>query len=319
MPTVQEPGEKQRTAPTPRGGTGFGSGGGFGGGFGGGGSGFFGAPGQDTFSGSLGTMNQLRRKMVMGPNGPIMVTNSPLTADNVPIMASPGEMVMNNGVTQIPGMMELLAALNQLGVQHLAFGGMVRPQVGGFQRPGMGGGQMAPQASVNASGARPVGTPRPTAAPQAPAPPVANTGATGTGRPNPWGDAPLAPGSTNPGDEWMNRISELMKQFGQGGWFSPGGSPQLMAAVQKQALDTANAQNQQAMTQAKLMGLDPGQAGSYAAEAALRGQGNVADAMSNATLSQLLNSQQFGQGLLGQMYGNNAQAWLAQLAKWMQG
>lgn len=98
------------------GGTGVGGGGGFGGAFGGGGSGFLGSerglsPG--TPFGSM-VMNQRRRQM-MGPNGAVPITYSPMKADTVPAMLSPGEFVVNNRSMQIPGVPEMLHQINAAG------------------------------------------------------------------------------------------------------------------------------------------------------------------------------------------------------------
>lgn len=329
-----------------------------GGGFGGSGSGFFGsgvgAVGVEGFGGWP------KRKLVRGPNGDISVSLSPLTSDNVPIMASAGETVMNNGVTQmIPGAKEQLDALNRQGAQLLALGGHIAPVAGGspayeagrqmgmMMRQGrqamacggevkpqgyafggvvrqQGGYQRTPQMPLGAP-RMPVqpqttvgATPRPGAAPMAPPAPNVGPGPVNSGMgPNPWQEAPISPGSPNPGDEWMNRISALLRDWGRQGAFDMNGNPALMAALRSEATTNADALRRRAALNADALGLDAGQRGSYAMQSDLNTQGGVANTLNDAVLKQLLGQQSFGQGLLGKMYDANTQAWLAQLTKWM--
>ena len=68
----------------------------------------------------------------------------------------------------------------------------------------------------------------------------------------------------------------------------------------------ARQQNQMA-----LGGMDAGQAGSYAMQQQLRGQGDIANALNSAQLGQLQAQDKFGRDLFGQVSGFNADAWKA--------
>lgn len=311
-----------------------------GGGFGGSGSGFFGSQMPGVGIDGFGVWP--KRRMVKGPNGDIPVSLSPLSSsqDTVPAMLSPGEFVVNRNSVAMPGVKPMLEALNMAGggsvpggspayeagrrlgmqmrgAQGYAYGGQVRPQIGG-----MGTRQMPlrtprmpaqPQTTYGT-------TPRQGAAPLAPTPPFVGQAPVNPGSGvNPWQDAPITPGSTNPGDEWMNRILQMLRGYGQSGAFDPGGSPTLMAALRGEATSNADALRRRAAMNADVLGLDAGQRGSYAMQTDLNTQGGVANVLNDATLKQLLGQQQFGQNMLGNMTNAQAQAWLAQLTKWMGG
>ena len=321
-----------------------------GGGFGGSGSGFFGsgvgAVGVEGFGGWP------KRKLVRGPNGDIQISLSPLDSsqDTVPAMLSPGEFVVNRNSVAMPGVKPMLEQLNmagggavpggspayeagrQMGMmmrqgrQAMACGGEVKPQgyaFGGVVRQ-QGGYQRTPQMPLGAprmpvQPQTTVGvTPRPGAAPMAPPAPNVGPGPVNSGMgPNPWQEAPISPGSPNPGDEWMNRISALLRDWGRQGAFDMNGNPALMAALRSEATTNADALRRRAALNAQALGLDAGQRGSYAMQSDLNTQGGVANTLNDAVLKQLLGQQSFGQGLLGKMYDANTQAWLAQLTKWM--
>ena len=168
-----------------------------------------------------------------------------------------------------------------------------------------------PQTTVGA-------TPRPGAAPIGPPAPNVGPGPVNSGTaPNPWQEAPISPGSPNPGDEWMNRISALLRDWGRQGAFDMNGNPALMAALRSEATTNADALRRRAALNAQALGLDAGQPGSYAMQSDLNTQGGVANTLNDAITRQLLANNQNQWGLLNSMYGNNAQAWLAQLTKWM--
>ena len=103
---------------------------------------------------------------------------------------------------------------------------------------------------------------------------------------NPWGV-----GETTAG---------LLNQYLNSGAFGPNGNQGLMDAVQHQALLNGDALRQSAYNSANLYGGDPGQSAYAAIQGNLNSQGGVANAMSQAQLQQLMNQQQFGQGLYTQ-------------------
>lgn len=345
---------------TPPGGTGITPGGGFGA------TGFFGAergaPLGDFFGSGPGM--RPKRRVVMGPNGPISVAASPMSSDTVPAMLTPGEGVLNVGAMQQPGMTDFLQAANQQGVKQMSEGGMVGGGIdkemilkllhllldddggedvqgfawGGMVRPQMGGGMRQQAPTAPRMPAQPLGVSQasgtqpnlfggslnrfmrgsrgiaPGAMPQ-----VGPLTGPSTTPDNPWGNDPFAPGSQNPGDENMARIWKMLQGFGEFGSFSPEGSKGLMDAVRGEATSNADALRRRAAMNADVQGLDAGQKGAYAMQSDLNTQGDVAKTLNNATLQQLLGQQQFGQNMLGKAYDANTQAWLARLASWMKG
>ena len=240
-----------------------------------------------------------------------------MTSDTVPAMLTPGEFVVNRQATQLPGVRPALESLNGYAsggevmdydrvsqllapVLHMAYGGWV-PQTGGFNT-----GARAPGGASSSSGNM-FDAMRTRKLP----------GRGPVGRPI---DEPLTgPTTTSFADlnPDLGRMFELLKKYQQGGWFDPGGSPEMMRMVEERARGTAQAQGAQAQTNARLLGLDAGQSGSYQAEAALRGQTGVAKALSDARLAQLQNSQQFGQGLYNTLGGMSIQEYMAKLSEWL--
>ena len=371
------------------GGTGIGGGGGFGGAFGGGGSGFL-AGGGGSLGGDL-MGGPMKRKFVMGANGQIPLSYTPLKSqDTVPAMLSPGEYVVNNRAMQMPGAQEFVAALNAAGngghyaeggpvgggmmldqdtlrlllqlltrfaggetegpeqesedgpqgVQHFAWGGMARPQQGGFSAPQMpsggqyGGGmgsqsgraQFAPQGASSGLSRIPTMQPmgRRMAGPN-PVNPALNPPPGGytpgvtpqLGVPGDWG---INQGTNAPGtmDIWnlpgMQQMRDLLNQYGAGGAFSPEGSRALMNSVQANATSNADAMRARQQNQLALGGMDAGQAAAMKQMQDLRGQGDVANALNSAQSGLLMNQQQFAQGLLGQMSQAQLADYMAQLA-----
>lgn len=352
--------------------TGVGGGGGFGGAFGGGGSGFLGSGGS-SFGGDM--LGPQKRRFIQGANGQIPLTYTPMKAqDTVPAMLSPGEYVVNNRATAMPGAQEFLAALNAagngghyaeggpvpngmmldqdtlrlllqllskfagqgemeqenegqgqpMGVQHFAWGGMAQPQQGGFnkmpsiapQMPQnrMAGGGMGSQA--RRPGNAPVGRPAQPIGPM-PSNPV-NSQMPGLGGTTPQMGVPgqFGPGFGGAGDTtgqngYIQSLYDLLNQYGATGMFSPEGDPRMMRAVQDQATSNADAMRARQQNQMALGGMDAGQAGSYAMQQQLRGQGDIANALNQAQLGQLQAQQQFGRDLFGNVTNFNADAWKA--------
>jgi len=123
FPTVDEDGLPTKgTSGTPGGFTGGGGGGPGGGsfGFGGGGLGVAFAPGG--MRGVFGVDGQQRRRLGM-PAVPGVTPGAPQPSDTVPAMLTPGEIVMNNGVTSDPQLAQALTHLNMMGAQR-----MMQPQ-----------------------------------------------------------------------------------------------------------------------------------------------------------------------------------------------
>jgi hypothetical protein len=90
------------------------------------------------------------------------------------------------------------------------------------------------------------------------------------------------PGSS-PGWNEESIARYLLGLYGQNGSFSPQGSQALLQSVEDRARRRAEGMGTSARTQAYLSGYDPGQTGSYVAEARLRGNQSTADAVNNAT------------------------------------
>ena len=132
FPVVDEDGLPTKgTGGTPGGFTGGGGGGPGGGsfGFGGGGLGVAFAPAG--MRGVFGVDGHQRRRLGM-PAVPGVTPGAPQPSDTVPAMLTPGEIVMNNGVTSDPQLAQALTHLNMMGAQRMmqqpqgfAFGGMV--------------------------------------------------------------------------------------------------------------------------------------------------------------------------------------------------
>lgn len=277
-------------------------------------------------SGTVPVNAQVLQWLIDHLSSPMFANNAPswfqsplsVTDFNAERSSGGGPMVMRSALDRsglvAPGAMPMVSGI-EVKPQGYAFGGVVRQQ-GGYQRtPQMPLGAprmpVQPQTTVGA-------TPRSGAAPMAPPAPNVGPGPVNSGMgPNPWQEAPISPGSPNPGDEWMNRISALLRDWGRQGAFDMNGNPALMAALRSEATTNADALRRRAALNAQALGLDAGQRGSYAMQSDLNTQGGVANTLNDAVLKQLLGQQSFGQGLLGKMYDANTQAWLAQLTKWM--
>jgi hypothetical protein len=132
FPVVDEDGLPEKGPRGVPGGYTGGGGGGPGGGsfgFGGGGLGVAFAPGG--MRGVFGMNGQQRRRPGM-PAVPGVTPGAPQPSDTVPAMLTPGEIVMNNGVTSDPQLAQALTHLNMMGAQRMmqqpqgyAFGGMI--------------------------------------------------------------------------------------------------------------------------------------------------------------------------------------------------
>lgn len=208
-------------------------------------------------------------------------------------------------------------------VQRFAWGGQVQGQQGGFQRQGMGAPRMP---SMGLGGQRMGGQSRPRPGgsygqPRGPQPPMPTPPAQpmqpGTGGTTPqMGNPTFGPGFGGSGDTtgangFQQSLYDLLNQYGATGMFSPEGDPRMMAAVQANATSNADAMRARQQNQMALGGMDAGQAGSYAMQQQLRGQGDIANALNQAQIGQLQAQQQFGRDLFGQVSGFNTDAWKA--------
>jgi hypothetical protein len=112
----------------------------------------------------------------------------------------------------------------------------------------------------------------------------------------------------------MQQLRDLMNQYQQAGTFSPEGSAALMRSVQGQATSNADAMRARQQNQMALGGMDAGQAGSYAMQQQLRGQGDIANALNSAQYGQLASQDAFGKSLLGTMTQAQLADYMAQLS-----
>lgn len=152
----------------------------------------------------------------------------------------------------------------------------------------------------------------------------AGTGASPTGGASEWfpeganpsGDPTI---SLNPwsGTGWdqsrtLNRLYDLLNQFGGAGAFSPEGNKGLMDSVRSGALDTAEALRSRGDLVARNLGVDPSTASSYALQSDLNTQGGVADALNTASRGVLERQDAFGKSLLELLANANINDWMAQ-------
>jgi hypothetical protein len=118
-------------------------------------------------------------------------------------------------------------------------------------------------------------------------------------------------GDTTGANGFQQSLYDLLNQYGATGMFSPEGDQRMMRSVEASATSNADAMRARQQNQMALGGLDAGQAGSYAMQQQLRGQGDIANALNSAHTGQLQAQQDFGRNLFGQVSGFNADAWKA--------
>lgn len=106
---------------------------------------------------------------------------------------------------------------------------------------------------------------------------------------------------------FTNNMFGILQQFMQNGAFSPGGNSFLMQAADRHARQQADALNSQNALAASLYGMDPSQQAAMRLQSMMGNDRNVSDLLGNANLGQLLNQQQFGEGLLNSMNNYNNQ------------
>jgi hypothetical protein len=91
------------------------------------------------------------------------------------------------------------------------------------------------------------------------------------------------------------------------GYFSPQGSPAVLAATKRAALRTADNSRRRNAILARLMGLDPAQAAVAAVNADTSASTDTANALNDAQYNQLSSAQQFARGLYGGQLANQNQ------------
>lgn len=217
-----------------------------------------------------------------------------------------------------------------------AWGGPVNPRLSAFRQGGLGGSRTPFQnpasgqgwQSYGASGARPGAAPvggNPvqalnTAGQRAQqslgvggqqggaqwVPPGANPSGDPTISLNPWS------GSGWDQSRFLNQLYGMMNQGGLSGMFSPEGSPALLASLQDEARQNADALRKRASLNADVLGLDAGQRGSYAMQTDLNTQGGVAQTLNAAKRAQLENQQGLYQDLMRALGQFNMQDWMAE-------
>lgn len=207
------------------------------------------------------------------------------------------------------------------GLQHFAWGGMVRPQQGGFRGPqmpaaGPAGGGAAPMPGAGRFSGQTANAGLSTVPSMQPMVRVGGRpGGSGGGggiAPTPSTTPPPAntPGTYNSG---IQDLTDLLKRYTDAGFFNPEGNPAIMRAVQGEATSNADAMRARQQNQLALGGMDAGQAGAMKLMGDLRGQGDVANALNSAQYGQLMNQQRFGEDLFKQMGGFNLDDWKAYL------
>ena len=250
-----------------------------------------------------------------GPPGP---------TDTQDIKATPGEMVMNPGVTSNPTIAAILTLLNILGA-----GGQQEPQ--GDE----GGGGFAFGGTVGRGGFGGFGAATPSFGQR----PGANPGNGAWAAPPPSGGYQYNPeggvtGGYNPSDPYgaytHNRDTSFQGQgardlgaFGNAGAFGPNGNPAIMRSALEGAQGTADALVRRNVTQADLGGLDPAQRAVAKLQAVRDSGRGVQDIMANTRAGVLQNQDAFGKGLYGQLLGGNlgftGQTNDARLQDWLAG
>ena len=262
---------------------------------------------------------------------PGVTPGPPGRSDTVPAMLSPGEMVMNTGVTQDPQQLAALMAMNQDGAEQMGFegGGMVpdspmsgRPprrvlqllklllelddedQMGaepqGFQFGGVAGFGQNPniQRRFFGGGAQPQGGAAPAAQGGFNYTRDAAGNQTNFNPASPWTGYQQNTGATG-----LGAANRLFGQAGEAGAFDPRGNQQLLSMQLEGAQGDADALVRRQMAQADLSGLDPAQR-AVAKQQALRETGRgVQEIGANVRANAAGQQQQFLQDLMRDLYG----------------
>ena len=202
-------------------------------------------------------------------------------------------------------------------MQHFAWGGMVRPQQGGFSAPQMARtapqmGGMTPNTGRQSFGQMGASSGLSTVPTMQP---LVNRQMGGRPAPSPTPTATPTPNATTA--ETYNTgiadLNNLLKQFTDAGYFSPEGNQALMRSVQANATSNADAMRARQQNALALGGMDPGQAAAFKQMADLQGQGDVANALNSAQYGALQNQQNFANSLFNTMGQFNLNDWQSYL------
>ncbi len=330
------PGGNQKASGPPSGPPGGGPPGGVGG------PGGFGGLRPNIFQG-LGSVRDGQLPILLRKRGlrvPGVTPGAPGKSDTVPAMLTPGEMVMNRGVTQNPELMDFLMQLNQQGAasqgaQGYEDGGMVPDEGGavspespalrfirlllslddggveGFAYGGVAGagpfGQNLPTTGWSRFGTHTLGPARPAGGSPFGSPaPVAAPGAppmTRDSEGNVTNFNPQSPWAGLQGNQNAFGLGLLYRGIGNAGAagaFDPGGNQQLINQQIEAAQGTKDALVRRQMTAADLNGLDPAQA-AVARQQALRETGRgVQDIAANVRAGAADRAQSFNEDLYRQ-------------------
>jgi len=277
----------------------------------------------------------------------------PQPQDTQQIDATPGEIVMNPGVTSDPVISAFLTLMNILGAHHMGAGAASPSQGNGGSVEGFCEGGRVPGYAFGGpvggagfggggfGGYRPGGggmgggAPRQGAAPAQNGPPPAGQGQPGGGwggrytyNPeggvtnvdpnNPWG---TYQGNRDPG--FIGQGARDLGGYGAAGYFDPRGNQMLLNGMLSGANVDANALQHQAMTSANLAGLDPAQQAAMKQQTLRNTQSGVQNIMAQTRAQALGSANDFAQGLYGQQLGGSlgftGQTNQGRIQDWMNG
>jgi hypothetical protein len=115
---------------------------------------------------------------------------------------------------------------------------------------------------------------------------------------NPWAHRT---GNVNPGA--LGDLHRMVGQYGQQGFYGPGGSPQAREAMRNQAMSDARGFGEQAYLSANVGGMDPAAAAAYRSMALSSAGRGVGDAMTRYNADLAMQEQAYARDLMNQMAG----------------
>lgn len=115
---------------------------------------------------------------------------------------------------------------------------------------------------------------------------------------NPWAHRT---GNVNPGA--IGDMNRQIGNYGQQGYYNPGGSQAVRGAMRDQALSDARGFGEQAYLSADVGGMDPAAAAAYRTQALANAGRGVGDAMTRYNADLALQEQQYARDLMGQAAG----------------
>jgi hypothetical protein len=95
----------------------------------------------------------------------------------------------------------------------------------------------------------------------------------------------------------------MVGQYGQQGFYGPGGSPQAREAMRNQAMSDARGFGEQAYLSANVGGMDPAAAAAYRSMALSSAGRGVGDAMTRYNADLAMQEQAYARDLMNQMAG----------------